>query len=104
MCHRIAVATIVLLAKCVPILGQGMTLVGAAIGAWVPEPRVVVPGQIVTLHVANVKTVLPSSVLDQAHATSLPLPTSIAGFSVTIRTLYNEAFTAPLFRIGQRTP
>lgn len=93
---------IVLLAYGVPAFSQGMTLVGLGgpDGGSIGNTRIV-PGEIVTLEVANVKTVLPSSVLFQAHATSLPLPASIAGFSVTIQNQYNGTFTAPLLAVGQ---
>ena len=77
--------------------GQGMTLVSSTL-----HLMRVAPGEIVTLYVTGAKTVLPSSVLFQAYAKIVPLPLSIAGFSVTIRNGYNGTFNAPLLAVGQQ--
>jgi uncharacterized protein (TIGR03437 family) len=71
----------------VPLSGQGMTLAGS--GYSTPQIRVA-PGQIVTLFVANTK-----SVAVNQRATSMPLPNSLAGFSVAIRQLGTVNATLP---------
>jgi uncharacterized protein (TIGR03437 family) len=74
-----AVCTIIL--SLGPLFGQGTTLMGLGN---VSQPAITVaPGQIMTLLVSNPKTVLPATSAHQA--TTLPLPTSLAGFSVSIR-------------------
>ena len=72
--------------------GQGPTLTGA--GYPNPTPIRVTPGQIITVFLSNTKTV------SYQRATSIPLPTSLAGFSVTIRD-YTGTHPAPLLAVGQ---
>ena len=60
-----------------PLFGQGPTLAGT--GYSNPSIIRVAPGQITTLFVTGLKTVLSQPV----KATSLPLPTTLAGISVT---------------------
>src|SRR6266542_1025722 len=61
------------------LLGQGPTLAGA----WYSDPSIirVAPGQITTLFVTGLKTVLSSQ---SVNATSLPLHATLAGISVTL--------------------
>jgi uncharacterized protein (TIGR03437 family) len=69
------------------LFGQGMTLSGS--GYTTPQIRLA-PGQIVTLFVSNTKTVSSNQ-----RATTVPLPTTLAGFSVGIRQLGTVATTFP---------
>jgi uncharacterized protein (TIGR03437 family) len=62
----------------VPVFGQGITLSGT--GYTNSTALRVAPGQITTLFVTGVKTVLSQAV----NATTLPLPTTLAGISVTL--------------------
>src|ERR1035441_4202058 len=80
-----------------PLFGQGTTLIG--LGNVSQPPITVAPGQIVTLLVSNSKTVLPPLSSFQ-RATTLPLPTSLAGFSVSIRD-YTGTHPAAILAIGQ---
>jgi hypothetical protein len=83
---------------------SGATLVGAAYSF--PGP-VVAPGQIIQLQVAGLKTVLSPSI---QKATSVPLPTVLAGISVTVNQLISQCemctpvqvpYTAPLVSLEQ---
>jgi hypothetical protein len=70
---------------------------------------VVAPGQIVRLQVTGLSTVLPSPAVQKA--TSVPLPTSLAGISVTVRQFFRlslhdtpqplEPHKAPLLMVNQ---
>jgi hypothetical protein len=74
--------------------GQGMTFVGLRNS---PLPPIqVAPGQIVTLLVSNTKTVMTSG----QRAITIPLPTSLAGFSVSIRD-YTGSHPTPILAVGQ---
>jgi hypothetical protein len=79
-----------------PLFGQGTTLVG--LGNVSQPPITVAPGQIITLLVSNPKTILPATSFQRA--TTLPLPTSLAGFSVSIRD-YTGTHPAAILRINQ---
>jgi uncharacterized protein (TIGR03437 family) len=86
--HRILLSAVcATILSLVPLFGQGMTLAGS--GYTAPQIRVS-PGQIVTLFVSNTKAVTSSQ-----RATTLPLPTTLAGFSVGIRQLGTVATTFP---------
>jgi len=62
--------------------GQGgITLAGA--GYTAPSPIRVAPGQVITLRLTGLKTILPASA-PTSRAASVPLPTSLAGISVTL--------------------
>src|ERR1039457_3670787 len=76
-----------------PLFGQGTTLIG--LGNVSQPPITVAPGQMVS----NSKTVLPPLSSFQ-RATTLPLPTSLAGFSVSIRD-YTGTHPAAILAIGQ---
>jgi hypothetical protein len=82
-----------------PLFGQGPTLTGA--GYAYPVPIRVAPGQITTLFVTGLKTVLPQPV----KAMSLPLPNSLAGISVTITqpvsTQSSQSYSVPLLAVQQ---
>jgi hypothetical protein len=80
-----------------PLFGQGMTFIG--LGNVRQPPTTVAPGQIITLLVSNSKTVLPPLSAFQ-RATTLPLPTTLAGFSVSIPD-YTGTHPAAILGIGQ---
>ncbi len=81
-----------------PLFGQGMTLVGS--GYSNPTNIWVSPGQVITVFVSNTKTVLPLG-SPTLRATTLPLPTSLGGFSVNIRQSGTTNYPAPLFSVEQ---
>ncbi len=74
-----------------PGYGQGPTLAGS--GYSDPSIILVAPGQITTIFVTGLKTVLPSS---PVNANIIPLPTTLAGITVTL----NQT-PAPLLSIQQ---
>src|SRR5579863_590785 len=78
----------------VPISAQTSTLMSA--GYDLPTPIQVAPGQIITLYISGTKTVLPSTI----RATTVPLPPSLGGFSVTLRQ-GNNTYTAPMVSVTQ---
>ena len=79
-----------------PILAQTPVFIGTGYIATPPAPIRVAPGQIVTIFV-SAKTILPYPVV---HATTLPLPISLGGFSVTVRQGSN-AYSAPMLSVNQ---
>ncbi len=64
-----------------------------------PGPIVVAPGQILTLYVAGIKASFASPVV----AASLPLPVSLSGISVTIRSP-SQSYEAPMFSVATMDP
>src|ERR1035441_5954113 len=78
-----------------PMFGQGPTLVGA--GYANPTQVQVAPGQIATLFVSGLKTVLSQPL----RATSLPLPNSLGGISVTVSPLSGPSYLVPLLAVQQ---
>jgi hypothetical protein len=79
-----------------PLFGQGMTLTGS--GYANPNPIRVSPGQITTLFVSGLNTVLTKP----QRATSLPLPNSLAGISVTInQSSLKQSVAVPLVAVEQ---
>lgn len=78
------------------LFGQGITLAGAGYS----DPSVIraAPGQITTLFVTGLKTVLSSQ---PVKATSLPLPTTLAGISVTLNQTGQQPFPVPLLSVQQ---
>ena len=78
-----------------PMFGQGPTLVGA--GYANPTQVQVAPGQIATLFVSGLKTVLSQPL----RATSLPLPNSFGGISVTVSPLSGPSYLVPLLAVQQ---
>jgi len=64
-----------------------------------PTPMLVSPGQIVTIYVSGTKTVLPAQ-SSTLRATTVPLPTTLGGFSVTVQQGTNT-YPAPLLSVVQ---
>lgn len=93
---------IMLIALCVSpmtaglVFGQGTTLTGSGY----TDPSIVhaAPGQITTLFVTGLTTVLSSQ---PVAATGVPLPTTLAGISVTLNQSGGQATAAPLLSIQQ---
>ncbi len=79
-----------------PLFGQGPTLVGT--GYSDPSYILVAPGQITTLFVSGLKTVLST---EPIKATSLPLPTSLAGISITFSQNGQQPSPIPLLSVQQ---
>ena len=79
-----------------PLFGQGPTLAG--IGYSNPSIIRVAPGQITTLFVTGLKTVLSSQ---PVKATSLPLPTMLAGISITLSQNGQQPSPMPLLSVQQ---
>ena len=79
-----------------PSFGQGPTLAGA--GYSNPSIVRVAPGQIATLFVTGLKTVLSSQ---PVKATSLPLPTRLAGISITLSQNGQQPSPIPLLSVQQ---
>jgi hypothetical protein len=78
MRRSIPIAACAIIMSLVPMFGQGPTLVGA--GYANPTQIQVAPGQVATLFVSGLKTVLSQPL----RATSLPLPNSLGGISVAV--------------------
>ena len=79
-----------------PLFGQGMTLTGS--GYTSPTTIRVSPGQVTTLFVSGLNTVLTKP----QRATSLPLPNSLAGISVTInQSSLQQSVAVPLLAVEQ---
>ena len=74
-----------------PLFGQGMTLTGSGYAS--PTPIRVSPGQITTLFASGLNTVLSQPV----NANVVPLPTKLAGISVTL----DQSTPLPLLPIQQ---
>lgn len=95
-------AASVLIAHCAiimslgPLFGQGMTLVG--MGYSNPTNIRVSPGQITTIFVSGLTT----DPTKPPRATNLPLPTSLAGISVSInQSSPSQSFPVPLLAVEQ---
>jgi hypothetical protein len=78
------------------LFGQGPTLTGT--GYVDPSRFFVAPGQITTLFVTGLKTILPS---EPIKAQAVPLPTSLAGISVILNQPGLQASTVPLLSFQQ---
>jgi hypothetical protein len=79
-----------------PLFGQGMTLMGSGYAS--PTTIRVAPGQITTFFVSGLST----DTTKPQKATSLPLPNSLAGVSVTIsQSSPKQSFPAPLLAVQQ---
>jgi hypothetical protein len=78
------------------LFGQGPTLTGT--GYADPSVIKVAPGQITTLYVTGLKTVLS---VQPVNATSLPLPTTLAGISVTLNQTGTQPSPIPLLSVQQ---
>lgn len=79
-----------------PLSAQTASLMSAGYGAPVLE---VAPGQVITLYISGTKTILPSQ-SSNIHATAVPLPPTLGGFSVTLRQ-GTTAYVAPLLSVVQ---
>src|SRR5262249_47188688 len=64
-----------------------------------PTPIWAAPSQIITVFISGAKTLLPA-IDPEVRAKTLPLPTSLAGFSATVRH-GNNTYAAPLISIEQ---
>jgi hypothetical protein len=78
------------------LFGQGITLSGT--GYTDPSIIRVAPGQITTLFVTGLKTVLSSQ---PVNATIVPLPTTLAGISVTLNQTGSQPTPIPLLAVQQ---
>ena len=78
------------------LFGQGMTLAGG--GYSDPSIIRVAPGQVTTLFVIGLRTVLSSQ---PARATNLPLPSALAGISVTLNQAGQQPLPVPLLSLQQ---
>jgi len=78
------------------LFGQGPTLAGT--GYSDPSIIRVAPGQITTLFVTGLKTILS---LQPVKATNLPLPTTLAGISVTLSENGQQGSQIPLLSVQQ---
>jgi uncharacterized protein (TIGR03437 family) len=94
--HSIAVFALVV-AVC-PVSAQTPVLMGGGYAS--PIPFRAAPGQLVTLYVSGARTILPAG--SQVVSASVPLPVSLAGFSVNLRQGGNT-YAAPLFSVAQTT-
>ena len=99
MRHLLRISICAMLANLAPLLAQNPILMAA--GYANSTPIRVAPGQVITLYVSGTKTILPteSSVVK---ATAVPLPITLAGFSVNVQQGTNT-YPAPLFSV-QQTP
>src|ERR1035438_8270251 len=79
-----------------PLFGQGPTLTGT--GYADPSVIKVAPGQITTLFVTGLKTVLS---VQPVNAAILPLPTTLAGISVTLNQTGSQPSPIPLLSVQQ---
>src|ERR1039458_5995002 len=96
MRRSIPIAVCAIIMSLAPMFGQGPTLVGA--GYANPTQVQVAPGQVATLFVSGLNTVLTKP----QRATSLPLPNSLAGISVTInQSSLKQSVAVPLLAVEQ---
>jgi uncharacterized protein (TIGR03437 family) len=79
-----------------PLFGQGITLSGS--GYADPSIIRVAPGQIATLFVTGLKTVLSSQPVS---ANVVPLPTTLAGITVTLNQTGSQPTPVPLMSVQQ---
>ncbi len=86
--------TIILIASLQPLLLAQVSVVGA--GYRVPAPLPAAPGEVVTLSVTGLKTRIASPEV----ASTIPLPTTLAGISVGLHQ-GTESYAAPIFRVQQ---
>jgi hypothetical protein len=83
----------------VRVSAQTPIVVGA--GYAPPSPMIVSPGQVITLYLHETQAALSSS-SRSIQAGTAPLPTTLGGFSVTVRQGTNT-YPAPLFSVVQTT-
>jgi uncharacterized protein (TIGR03437 family) len=94
--HVLQTASCAILIGLSPLFGQGPTLAG--IGYTDPSIIRVAPGQITTLFVTGLKTVLSSS---PVNATTVPPPFTLSGISVTLNQTGGAPTPVPLLSIQQ---
>ena len=96
MRRMLLVSVCAVLMNLAPLFGQGMTVVGSGYAS--PTTIRVSPGQITTFFVSGLST----DTTKPQKATSLPLPNSLAGISVTInQSSPKQSFPAPLLAVQQ---
>jgi hypothetical protein len=78
---------------------SAQTTILMSAGYTTPTPIQVAPGQVITLYISGTKTVLPLQ-SPSIRATTIPLPTTLGGFSVTVRQ-GNNMYAAPLLSVAQ---
>jgi hypothetical protein len=91
--HVLKSASLAILIGLSPLFGQGVTLVGS--GYSNPTSIRVSPGQITTLFVSG----LDIDPTRPQNASTLPLPTSLAGISVTMK--QSQSYAAPILAVKQ---
>ncbi len=96
MHRRIPFVICAILATLGSVYGQGITLSGT--GYTDPSIVKVAPGQITTLFVTGLQTVLSSQ---PVNATGVPLPTTLAGVTVTLNLAGSQSSPVPLLSIQQ---
>ena len=94
--RQVLLVLIAAISMSIGVFGQGITLSGA--GYTDPSIIRVAPGQITTLFVTGLKTVLSSQ---PVNANVVPLPTTLAGISVTLNQMGNQPTPIPLLSIQQ---
>src|ERR1035437_9676758 len=96
MRRMLLVSVCAVLMNLAPLFGQGMTVVGSGYAS--PTTIRVSPGQITTFFVSGLST----DTTKPQKATSLPLPNSLAGISVTInQSSPKQSVPAPLLAVQQ---
>lgn len=94
---HIAVFLVMLFGASILVAQSGASVVGA--GYTDPSHIAIAPGQVITLFLTNVKGAVPFN----QTANALPLPTQMAGLSVTLRVFKNiEPIPAPIVGVQQR--
>jgi hypothetical protein len=78
---------------------RAQTPILTAAGYSTPTPMVVAPGQVLKLYVSGTPTVLPGQ-SPTIQATTVPLPASLGGFSVTMRQ-GSSSYAVPLVSVAQ---
>src|ERR1035437_8751044 len=96
MRRMLLVSVCAVLMNLAPLFGQGMTLMGSGYAS--PTTIRVAPGQISTFFVSGLST----DTTKPQKATTLPLPNSLAGISVTINQSSQKQYVAvPLLAVEQ---
>lgn len=96
-CSIFSVAALIF--SCFPLAAQSNITLAGSQYSFQPGIRVA-PGQVLTLLLTGLKTVLPATASAQ-RATSLPLPTSLAGISVALTQTNAANRLLPLFALQQ---
>src|ERR1039457_970037 len=96
MRRSIPIAACTIIISLAQMFGQGITLAGA--GYSDPSVIRVAPGQITTLFVTGLKTVLSSQ---PVNANVVPLPTTLAGITVLLNQPGSQPTPVPLLSVQQ---